>query len=298
MVAIAVSGVSKSFKNLRALRDISLTIEEGEFFGLLGANGAGKSTLINIIGGLTRADMGIVQIGGFDVGSEYAKTRRMLGIVPQELVYDPFFTVREMLRLQSGYFGMGRNDDWIDEILIELNLTDKQESNIQSLSGGMKRRLLIAQALVHKPPVLILDEPTAGVDVDLRRNLWNFARKLNQQGTTIVLTTHYLEEAEQLCGRIAVLNRGKLISIGAQDTLLAQHRFRHVQLKTSLIPDWVKDYPHEIVGETLSITVDAEDEVSDVVAGFVSAGLSLDTLEIKRPRLEDVFVTMLEKDRG
>src|ERR1700675_2444014 len=201
--AIEALNVEKRYGALQALAGVSLAVAEGEFFGLLGPNGAGKTTLISIIAGLARASAGQVRVMGADVITDYRRARRMLGVVPQELVFDPFFTVRETLRIQSGYFGLRSNDAWIDEIIQRLDLTDKAHANMRQLSGGMKRRVLVAQALVHKPPVIILDEPTAGVDVELRQGLWRFVRELNQAGHTVVLTTHYLEEAEALCSRIA-----------------------------------------------------------------------------------------------
>jgi ABC-2 type transport system ATP-binding protein len=206
----------------QALDDVSLRIEPGEFFGLLGPNGAGKTTLISILAGLARATRGKASVCGYDVASDYKAARRALGVVPQELVYDPFFTVRETLRNQSGYFGLRHNDDWIDEILHNLGLSDKADSNMRALSGGMKRRVLVAQALVHRPPVIVLDEPTAGVDVDLRHTLWQFISRLNRAGHTIMLTTHYLEEAEALCGRIAMLKRGRLVALDTTAALLAR----------------------------------------------------------------------------
>lgn len=209
-------------KGFQALDNISLHIEHGEFFGLLGPNGAGKTTLISILAGLARATSGDASICGHNVVTQYKQSRRSLGVVPQEIVYDPFFTVRETLKIQSGYFGLHRNDDWIDEILSNLGLTDKAEINMRALSGGMKRRVLVAQALVHRPPVIILDEPTAGVDVDLRRTLWGFISRLNKEGHTIMLTTHYLEEAEALCGRIAMLKGGHLVALDTTQALLAR----------------------------------------------------------------------------
>lgn len=206
----------------QALNDVSLTIEHGEFFGLLGPNGAGKTTLISVLAGLCRATAGRAKVCGHDVVTDYQAARRSLGVVPQELVYDPFFTVRETLRIQSGYFGFRNNDDWIDEILANLGLSDKADENMRALSGGMKRRVLVAQALVHRPPVIVLDEPTAGVDVDLRRSLWEFISRLNREGHTIMLTTHYLEEAEALCGRIAMLKRGRIVALESTETLLAR----------------------------------------------------------------------------
>jgi len=213
---------TRSLKGFQALDDVSLTVEHGEFFGLLGPNGAGKTTLISILAGLARATSGSASVCGYDVVTDYREARRALGVVPQELVYDPFFTVRETLRLQSGYFGLRNNDDWIDEILFNLGLDDKANANMRALSGGMKRRVLVAQALVHRPPVIILDEPTAGVDVDLRRTLWEFISRLNKEGHTILLTTHYLEEAESLCGRIAMLKSGRVVALDTTQALLAR----------------------------------------------------------------------------
>lgn len=212
MNAISFQQVAKTFtsagREVRALQGVSFDIAEGEFFGLLGPNGAGKTTLISILAGLSRATSGRVTVQGHDVVDDYAAARRALGVVPQELVFDPFFSVRETLRIQSAYFGLRRNDDWIDELLAHLGLSDKAEANMRQLSGGMKRRVLVAQALVHRPPVIVLDEPTAGVDVELRQTLWQFIAKLNKDGHTVLLTTHYLGEAEALCHRIGMLKLG------------------------------------------------------------------------------------------
>ena len=221
--AVLFDAVSKRFGDFTALESLSLTISQGEFFGLLGPNGAGKTTLISCLGGLARASAGRIQVLGHDVIQDYRMARRLLGIVPQELVFDPFFTVRETLRLQAGFFGIRHADDWIDEILANLDLTDKANSNMRRLSGGMKRRVLVAQALVHKPPVIVLDEPTAGVDVELRQGLWQFIRRLNGEGHTIILTTHYLEEAEALCNRIALIKQGRLLALDTTENLRAQH---------------------------------------------------------------------------
>src|SRR6476661_8762934 len=228
MSAIQIDQVMKRYGTLQALGGVTFSIEEGEFFGLLGPNGAGKTTLISILAGLNRADSGSVKIMGHDVVKDYRKARSLLGVVPQELVFDPFFTVRETLRMQSGYFGLKKNDDWIDEIMHNLDLTNKADANMRALSGGMKRRVLVAQALVHRPPVIVLDEPTAGVDVELRQTLWKFISRLNREGHTIVLTTHYLEEAELLCGRIAMLRRGEVVALDRTRDLLA--RFAGMQL--------------------------------------------------------------------
>jgi ABC-2 type transport system ATP-binding protein len=222
-VAVAIADVVKRFGPVQALAGVSLDIAAGEFFGLLGPNGAGKTTLISCLAGLVRPDSGRIAVLGRDVVADYRDARRLLGVVPQELVFDPFFTVRETLRIQSGYFGIRRNDDWIDEILANLDLAGKADTNMRRLSGGMKRRVLVAQALVHKPPVIVLDEPTAGVDVELRQGLWQFIRRLNGEGHTIILTTHYLEEAEALCGRIALLKQGRVVALDTTANLMARH---------------------------------------------------------------------------
>ncbi|MBU3725133.1 MAG: ABC transporter ATP-binding protein [Burkholderiaceae bacterium] len=222
--AVCVNQVSKIYRSargeVRALTDVSLKIRQGEFVGLLGPNGAGKTTLIQILSGLVRPSSGDVAILGFDVSRESVMARRCLGVVPQELVFDPFFTVRETLQIQSGFFGIARNDDWIDELLHNLGLADKADANMRALSGGMKRRVLVAQALVHRPPVIVLDEPTAGVDVELRQSLWAFVRRLNREGHTVMLTTHYLEEAESLCERVILLKSGSILADQRTDELL------------------------------------------------------------------------------
>lgn len=223
VAAVSIVDVVKYFGSLQALAGVSLEIEAGEFFGLLGPNGAGKTTLISCLAGLARADSGALKVLGHDVIKDFRQARRLLGVVPQELVFDPFFNVRETLQIQSGYFGIRKNDDWIDEILDKLDLTSKANVNMRRLSGGMKRRVLVAQALVHKPPVIVLDEPTAGVDVELRQGLWQFVRRLNGEGHTIILTTHYLEEAEALCGRIALTKQGRVIALDTTANLMAAH---------------------------------------------------------------------------
>jgi ABC-2 type transport system ATP-binding protein len=222
MSAISFEELCKNYGSLKALDHINLEIQEGEFFGLLGPNGAGKTTLISILAGLCRPSSGHANVMGHDVQKDFRAARRLLGIVPQELVFDPFFNVRETLEFQSGYFGIKNNSNWIDEIMHHLGLTDKANQNMRALSGGMKRRVLVAQALVHRPPVIVLDEPTAGVDVELRQSLWKFVSRLNQEGHTIVLTTHYLEEAEQLCGRIAMLKKGQIVALDTTANLLGR----------------------------------------------------------------------------
>ncbi len=242
--AVEVVDVARRYGAVEALAGIDLAVQQGEFFGLLGPNGAGKTTLISILAGLTRADRGTARIMGHDVIADFKKARRSLGVVPQELVFDPFFSVREALNLQSGYFGLSRNDAWIDEILHNLDLTAKANANMRSLSGGMKRRVLVAQALVHKPPVIVLDEPTAGVDVELRQSLWSFIRKLNRDGHTVILTTHYLQEAEALCGRIAMLKAGRVVALETKaSSSVAPADVKHLRmLQGALGGDFVHGY--------------------------------------------------------
>ena len=292
---IEVRQVRKSFGAVRALDGVDLQVERGEFFALLGPNGAGKTTLINLIAGLARADSGTVRVMGHDVVTGYRAARRALGVVPQELVFDPFFTVRETLRLQSGYFGLRRNDDWIDEVIDRLDLTDKADANMRALSGGMKRRVLVAQALVHKPPVIVLDEPTAGVDVELRQGLWSFVRQLNRDGHTVVLTTHYLEEAETLCARIAMLKQGRVVALDSTRNLLASFSQRY--LKVKLAPDQLPASLHPLLcGEeqgrfVLSLSDYAT--LERVMGTLREAGAQVLDLELKQPDLEEVFVRIM-----
>ena len=307
MAAIQITNVEKSYrsagKRLQALGGVSLSIEEGEFFGLLGPNGAGKTTLISIIAGLNRADSGQVSVQGHDVVSDYRAARRNLGVVPQELVFDPFFTVRETLRLQSGYFGIKNNDDWIDEIMHNLDLTNKADANMRALSGGMKRRVLVAQALVHKPPVIVLDEPTAGVDVELRQTLWKFITRLNREGHTIVLTTHYLEEAQALCNRVAMLKAGKVVALDSMSALIK--RISGSQLKVQLRSALPADLqPLLIAAETnveqrqYALRVNHYDEVEPILASLRNAACVLEDLQLQQADLEDVFLQIMGKESG
>ncbi|HEX4326455.1 MAG TPA: ABC transporter ATP-binding protein [Burkholderiales bacterium] len=292
--AIEATAVQKRFGSLQALGGVDLAVEEGEFFGLLGPNGAGKTTLISIIAGLSRADAGRVAVMGYDVVGDYRLARRNLGVVPQELVFDPFFTVRETLRIQSGYFGLRGNDAWIDEVMESLGLSDKANVNTRALSGGMKRRVLVAQALVHKPPVIVLDEPTAGVDVELRQTLWQFIARLNRDGHTIVLTTHYLEEAESLCNRIAMLKGGRVVALDKTADLLKRHAgaFLHLKVKGDLPAALAQGAPRE-AGGAYRFQLASYDEVEAVLAPVRAAGLHIEELQVLTPDLEDVFVQVM-----
>ena len=306
MPAISFQSVSKSYSSPRgpkgstflALDRVSLDIEAGEFFGLLGPNGAGKTTMISILAGLTRASGGSVKVLGSDVQTDYADARRKLGVVPQELVFDPFFNVREALRFQSGYFGIRHNDAWIDELLDSLGLADKANANMRQLSGGMKRRVLVAQALVHKPPVIVLDEPTAGVDVELRQTLWQFIAKLNKQGHTVLLTTHYLEEAEALCGRIAMLKSGRIVALDHTSTLLkaASSNVLRFKVDGDLPPALAAQA--RVTGRIVQFPAHDALEIEHFLAAVRESGLVAQDVEIRKADLEDVFLDVMQKHSG
>ena len=299
MAAVSFQSVTKVYRGargreLRALDDVSFDIEPGEFFGLLGPNGAGKTTLISILAGLARATRGRVTVHGHDVVADYAQARRQLGIVPQELVFDPFFSVRESLVIQSGYFGVHRNDAWIDELLEGLGLADKAHANMRQLSGGMKRRVLVAQALVHRPPVIVLDEPTAGVDVELRQTLWSFIARLNKQGHTVLLTTHYLDEAEALCQRIAMLKQGRVVALDRTSALLAGTASTMLRFKTDdALPASVADKAR-VTGRIVQAAAHDAAEVEAMLAALRAAGVRVEDLEIGRADLEDVFLEIMQ----
>ncbi|MBK9243616.1 MAG: ABC transporter ATP-binding protein [Burkholderiales bacterium] len=298
MAAIEVAELVKRYPRVTALDGVSLRVEQGEFFGLLGPNGAGKTTLISIVAGLSRATSGRATVMGCDVVADYRAARSRIGVVPQELVFDPFFSVRETLRFQSGYFGLRRNDDWIDEVMANLDLTGKADANMRTLSGGMKRRVLVAQALVHRPPVIVLDEPTAGVDVELRQGLWAFIRRLNREGHTIVLTTHYLEEAQQLCGRIGMLRGGRLIALDRTQALL--QRLADVQVRLRLrgeLPPVLRSQATEQGDGRVTLRVASAADVEGVLAACREAGAAIDEVEVGHADLEDVFMQLMAGDR-
>jgi ABC-2 type transport system ATP-binding protein len=296
-VAVRFENVCKVFRGplgpVRALDGVSFEIMQGEFFGLLGPNGAGKTTLISVLAGLARATAGRVTVLGHDVVADYAAARKVLGIVPQELVFDPFFSVRETLRIQSGYFGVRRNDDWIDELLAALGLADKGDANMRQLSGGMKRRVLVAQALVHRPPVIVLDEPTAGVDVELRQTLWQFIARLNREGHTVLLTTHYLEEAEALCGRIAMLKFGRVVALDRTSALLAGRASTMLRFKTDdqLPPEFAA--VSRVTGRIVQVKAHDAAEVESLLGALRASGVRVEDLEIGRADLEDVFIEIM-----
>ena len=296
--AIEISAVTKRYGALTALDNVDLSIEPGEFFGLLGPNGAGKTTLISIVAGLVRASSGRVAVLGHDVVTDARAARLALGVVPQELTFDPFFTVRETLVFQSGYFGLKGNSAWIDEVLANLGLTNKADTNMRALSGGMKRRVLVAQSLVHKPPVIVLDEPTAGVDVELRQTLWAFIRRLNREGHTIVLTTHYLEEAQALCQRIAMLKSGRIVALDSTRALLAHIAGVQMTLRASgsLPPSVLAHVIDQRDGAVLLRLANPE-EVADVLNACKAAGCAVEDIEVGRADLEDVFLQITSEAR-
>ena len=298
MPAVSFQQVAKTYSrvrgNFRALDGVSFDIQQGEFFGLLGPNGAGKTTLISILAGLTRPSGGRVTVMGHDVLRDVAAARKSLGIVPQELVFDPFFSVREALRIQSGYFGVRNNDAWITELLGELGLADKADANMRQLSGGMKRRVLVAQALVHKPPVIVLDEPTAGVDVELRQTLWAFIARLNRAGHTVLLTTHYLEEAEALCHRIGMLRQGKLVALDRTANLLSASASTMLRFKTDqALPPGLAPAAR-ITGRIVQLKARDAADVERLLTTLREAGVKAEDLEIGRADLEDVFLEIMQ----
>ena len=300
--AIVFKNVSKNYKQLKAVDGISLTIEKGEFFGLLGPNGAGKSTLINMMAGLVKPSNGSISVMGFNVNKEYQEARHSVGIVPQELVFDPFFNVREMLRFQAGYFGKDKlNDKWVDEVIERLDLTDKASTNMRKLSGGMKRRALIAQALVHRPPVIVLDEPTAGVDVELRQKLWGFIKELNNEGHTIVLTTHYLEEAEALCNRVAMMRSGKIVALDSTKNLLKEFSLKNLKVrlqKNSIkkITTLLKETPFLQEDDWCTFKLKKVSDASSIIEKLNSLKIQILDLKLIESDLENIFLKLTSKN--
>jgi ABC-2 type transport system ATP-binding protein len=294
--AIQIQNVRKKFGPLNALNGIDLTIEQGEFFALLGPNGAGKSTLINIMAGLLKPSSGHVSIMGHDVIADYQQARMALGVVPQELVFDPFFNVREMLRFQAGYFGRGpENDAWVDEIIESLGLTDKAHTNMRKLSGGMKRRALIAQALAHRPPVIVLDEPTAGVDVELRQMLWSFIKRLNRDGHTIILTTHYLEEAETLCERVAMMKQGQIVALDTTANLLKSHAAKNLRLtlKDAHLPPALLPLLKHGENGIFILGLSEFTQIELVLSELRKANIEIEDMQLLEADLEDVFMSLV-----
>lgn len=293
--AVSIQAASKYYGKLQAVNELSFNIEQGDFFGLLGPNGAGKSTLIGMISGLVRPSSGKISVMGYNVISQYAMARKSLGLVPQEIAFDPFFKVREVLNLQLGYMGGShrKNQGWIDELLAALDLEDKADKRIKTLSGGMKRRVLIAQALVHRPPVVILDEPTAGVDVELRQKLWQLIRNLHRQGHTIILTTHYLEEAEALCDKIAVINHGELLAIDSKASLMQKCAAKQLQVWVDDLQRATAHFELAPTKDSLLFAIDEQQTVAHIIQQLARHQLKIVDLQTQNPSLEEVFLKMV-----
>ena len=304
--AIRIESLSKTYSASgmppkRALEEVSFEVPRGQIFGLLGPNGAGKSTLINILAGLVVKSSGKATVWGFDIDEHPRNAKRSIGIVPQEILFDPFFTPKEALEIQAGLYGIQRERRKTDELLAAMHLTDKADAYARTLSGGMKRRLLVAKAMVHSPPILVLDEPTAGVDIELRRQLWAYVRQLNAGGVTVVLTTHYLEEAEELCDRIAIINHGRVIANEPTRQLVAKAQEKAVvvsfdhDLESVPTHDCFEDI--RLLDErTMEITY-RKDKVNagQVLAAIQRDGLSIVDVRTREPDLEDVFLSLVSR---
>jgi len=298
--AIRIESLSKTYTGgKRALDEVSFEVPRGQIFGLLGPNGAGKSTLINILAGLVTKSAGKVAIWGFDIDEHPRNAKRSIGIVPQEILFDPFFTPREALEIQAGLYGIPPSLRRSDALLAAMHLTDKAHAYSRTLSGGMKRRLLVAKAMVHSPPILVLDEPTAGVDIELRRQLWDYVKQLNSQGVTVVLTTHYLEEAEELCDRIAIINHGQVVANEPTRTLIAKAQEKSVVVTVDRDIDAVPeaicfDRVERLDERTIAIGY-RKDKVNagEVLAAVQRNGLGIVDVKTRDPDLEDVFLSLV-----
>ena len=293
--AIEVCGLRKQYADGKvALHGVSLSVQQGEFFGLLGPNGAGKSTLISCLAGIAQPTSGELRILGFDVLRDRRHASMALGVVPQEIAFDVSLTVRQTLKMQSGLYGIPENSAWIDELIERFALTEKRDSLVRSLSGGMKRRVLIAQALVHKPPVVVLDEPTAGVDVELRHQLWDFFQQLNRQGHTIVLTTHYLDEAQALCDRIAIINNGRIAAMNRTAQILAE--FGGTELTCRVVgelPETLRARVTARTGNILSFLIADDADLHRILSEAAAAGVRFEDINVHTTTLEDAFVDII-----
>jgi ABC-2 type transport system ATP-binding protein len=296
--ALDILALSKTFADAPAVRDLSLRIEPGEIFGLLGPNGAGKSTTINMVVGVVRIDGGRVEVFGHDNRREYRLTRRMIGVMHQEVVIDHFFTIARALQIHSGYYGVPEDRAWTAQLIERLGLGPHLHKQMNKLSGGLKRRFMVAKAMIHRPPLLILDEPTAGVDVELRHSLWEFVREINRQGTTVLLTTHYLEEAEQMCGRIAIMNHGSLVALEPTSQLLSRldRRVLTLTLGTPLreIPALLHSFAARLEegGSKLILALRQGEQAGEVLSALCTLGLPVLEIETQRAGLEEVFMEL------
>jgi ABC-2 type transport system ATP-binding protein len=294
---------AKGMQPKRALKDVSFDVPRGQIFGLLGPNGAGKSTLINILAGLVTKTGGTVTVWGFDIDEHPRNAKRSIGVVPQEIIFDPFFTPRETLEIQAGLYGIAKADRKSDELLAAMHLSDKANAYSRTLSGGMKRRLLVAKAMVHSPPILVLDEPTAGGDVALRRQLWDYVRRLHREGVTIVLTTHYLEEAEQLCDRIAIIHNGEVVANEPTRELVARAQEKAVVVTfdrdIAAVPASRCFENIALIDERTLEIIYRKDRVNagEVLAALADEGLSIVDVTTRDPDLEDVFLSLVSGER-
>ncbi len=301
--AISIRSLTKFYRRFKALDQVSFEIEEGDFFGFLGPNGAGKTTTINAVTGLANYQAGEVKVFGYDVRQDYRKTRALIGLVPQEFNFDPFLSAEQILTFEGGYFGLPHREakKRAAELLDAFDLSKKRTEGYKRLSGGMKRRLLIARALVHKPKVLILDEPTAGVDVELRHRLWEFLRRLNEGGTTVFLTTHYIEEAEKLCSRIGVIHEGKMIAVDPTKTLIRKMAADQIELllkkPLSEVPSELAAFDVERVNGGLKLQFEEKEGAVPQVLEFLhKKGIEIERIDVRHPTLEDAFLKMTQKE--
>ncbi len=299
--ALEINGAHKSFDGVEVVKGINFDIEPGEIFGLLGPNGAGKSTTINMIGGVSHIGSGSIRVFGKDVVDDYMDTRRMTGVMHQEVTLDVFFSIAQALRLHSGYYGVPYDEKWANLLIDRLALGPHIHKKTNQLSGGMKRRYMVAKALIHRPKLLILDEPTAGVDVELRRTLWDFVQDVNREGTTILLTTHYLQEAEEVCGRIAIMNKGKIVACEKKEDLLQTFEQKKLRIR---VADKISDIPAALTGFTpkkiygnhgLEFCLDLDCSASTVLDGISNSGLVVSDIETEKPSLEEVFIRFTEE---
>lgn len=299
MHALEINNVNKSYGDLKALQNINFKVDEGEFIGLLGVNGAGKTSLISSISGINNFD-GEIKVMGYDVIKQVVRAKKLLGVVPQELAFDPFLTVYQTLKLQSGLYGAKNNNSWIMEVMERLYLSDKANTNVRALSGGMKRRVMVAQALIHKPPVIILDEPTTGVDVEIRQSLWDFIQELHQKGHTILLTTHYLEEVEKLCNKIIMINKGQIIAQDTKEELM----YKCSNLSTSLelvtkegkFVDNLNNIVIKKQDNFFVLNLRSNDEIVSILETLKNNNIVVESIEIKKPSLEDAFIDLLHRN--
>ena len=302
---ISIKGLSKTYKTgFEALKTVNLEIKRGEILALLGPNGAGKTTLISTICGIISPSSGSVTVDGFDIISDFRKTRAIIGLVPQELTLGSFDTVWGTVRFSRGLFGSKKDDAYLEQLLKDLSLYDKKDSEIRALSGGMKRRVLIAKALSHNPKILFLDEPTAGVDVELRKDMWKIVNKLQSQGVTIILTTHYIEEAEEIAERVGIINNGELLLVEKKDELMESlgKKQLHFDLKEPIkkIPNSLDNYNIELAKDGMQISFthivkDEETDISDILKDITNSGLLIKDLKIVQTSLEDIFVDLVKE---